>query len=81
MEYELEVDVWECWLNKWSGPDGYIIEFFQKISEIKGEEVIEFVKEFQVSKYIPRGCNVLFISLIPKVTDVTLVSEKRLANT
>lgn len=49
------------------GPDGFPRCFFQSFWHILGPEVEATVKDFQVSKSIPKAVNSTFIALIPKM--------------
>nr|GEY79223.1 RNA-directed DNA polymerase, eukaryota, reverse transcriptase zinc-binding domain protein [Tanacetum cinerariifolium] len=69
--------VWECGLNKSSGPDGFSFDFFQKYWKLIDVNVVATVQEFFVTSKFPRGCNSSFIALIPKVQDAKVVKDFR----
>nr|GEY63422.1 hypothetical protein [Tanacetum cinerariifolium] len=62
------------WLFGAPGPDGF--KFFKKHWEIIENDVVAYVKEFESSSLIPRGCNSSFITLVPKVDDPLVAPRK-----
>ncbi|GKA76634.1 RNA-directed DNA polymerase, eukaryota [Tanacetum coccineum] len=59
--------VWDCGSSKSLGPDGFTFTFFKKHWDIVEHDVISYVKDFEVSAHIPKGCNSSFITLVPKL--------------
>lgn len=45
--------------------------------KILGDDIISYVKNFESSSFIPRGCNSSLIALIPKIEDPLLISDFR----
>ena len=59
------------------GPDGISFKFFNKYWKMLQHDIVSFVKDFEVSGLIPRGCNSSFITLVPKVEDPLVISDFR----
>lgn len=53
------------------------LDYNRHSSDIIGEDVINYVKEFEISEKIPRGCNSSCIALLPKVEDPLFMSDYR----
>nr|GEU48517.1 RNA-directed DNA polymerase, eukaryota [Tanacetum cinerariifolium] len=69
--------VWDCHGDRATGPDGFTFKFFTTFWDLLEEDVNRFVQDFFVSSSFPKGCNSSFIALIPKVSNVTLVTDFR----
>ena len=76
-EDEVRRAVWSCGSEKSPGPDGLNFKFIKQFWHIIKPDVLRFQDEFYVSGIFPRGSNVSFITLIPKVTDPQLLKEYR----
>ncbi|GKB75709.1 RNA-directed DNA polymerase, eukaryota, reverse transcriptase zinc-binding domain protein [Tanacetum coccineum] len=63
--------------NKTSGPDGFTFKFIKKQWDVIKDDIFAYVKEFELTSFIPRGCNSSFITLIPKVDDPLVISDFR----
>nr|GFA21609.1 RNA-directed DNA polymerase, eukaryota, reverse transcriptase zinc-binding domain protein [Tanacetum cinerariifolium] len=74
---EIKRVVWDCGSDKSSGPDGFTFEFFKKFWTIVSGDVTNAIKEFFISSSFPKGCNSLFIALIPKVMDAKHLKDFR----
>nr|GEV85517.1 RNA-directed DNA polymerase, eukaryota [Tanacetum cinerariifolium] len=74
---EIREAVWNCRDNKSPGPDGYSFEFFKKYWGFIGLNFCEAVDHFFAKGAFSKGCNSLFIALIPKVKDAKLVNDFR----
>ncbi|GKA90830.1 RNA-directed DNA polymerase, eukaryota [Tanacetum coccineum] len=73
---EIKRAVWDCGTNKTPGPDGFSFEFFRRYWHFLEDDIIVAVKEFFSLGTFPNGCNVSFITLIPKIQDAKdLISE------
>ncbi|GJT74506.1 RNA-directed DNA polymerase, eukaryota, reverse transcriptase zinc-binding domain protein [Tanacetum coccineum] len=76
-EDEIQRAVWDCGVDKSSGPDGFTFEFIQKFWDVVGVDIIRAIKCFFDTSKFPKGCNPSFIALIPKITDAKLVKDYR----
>ena len=74
---EIYVAVMDLPKNKAPGLDGFSIEFFQHCWDIVGLDVIDAVRHFFITGYLPCGINATFISLIPKKEYVNSFSDFR----
>ncbi|GJZ85653.1 putative RNA-directed DNA polymerase [Tanacetum coccineum] len=74
---EIKDAIWDCGGDKAPGPDGFTFKFFKKHWEFIKDDIIAYVKEFDNTAYIPRGCNSSFITLIPKIDDPLTIGEFR----
>ncbi|GJZ92483.1 RNA-directed DNA polymerase, eukaryota [Tanacetum coccineum] len=74
---EIKEAVWDCGSSKSLGPDGFTFTFFKKHWDIVEQDVISYVKDFEVSAHIPKGCNSSFITLVPKVEDPLTIGDFR----
>ncbi|GJU37502.1 RNA-directed DNA polymerase, eukaryota [Tanacetum coccineum] len=74
---EIKEAVWDCGSSKSLGPDGFTFTFFKKHWDIVEHDVISYVKDFEVSAHIPKGCNSSFITLVPKVEDPLTIGDFR----
>ena len=66
-EDELIRAIWSCGVNKSLDPDGFTIKIIKKFWDIVRVEMLEAYNEFALSPKLPKGVNVVFITLIPKV--------------
>ncbi|GKA79907.1 putative RNA-directed DNA polymerase [Tanacetum coccineum] len=74
---EIKGAVWDCGSSKAPGPDGFTFKFFKKHWTTIERDVISYVRQFEVSGLIPRGCNSSFITLVLKVDDPLVVGDFR----
>ncbi|GJR37726.1 RNA-directed DNA polymerase, eukaryota [Tanacetum coccineum] len=74
---EIKEAVWDCGSSKSLGPDVFTFTFFKKHWDIVEHDVISYVKDFEVSAHIPKGCNSSFITLVPKVEDPLTIGDFR----
>ncbi|GJY86913.1 RNA-directed DNA polymerase, eukaryota [Tanacetum coccineum] len=72
---EVKNAVWDCGLNKSSGPDGFTFDFFRKYWNIIGQDIVAAVSQFFSNGNFPPGCNSTFITLIPKIHDAKVVKD------
>nr|GEV73253.1 RNA-directed DNA polymerase, eukaryota, reverse transcriptase zinc-binding domain protein [Tanacetum cinerariifolium] len=72
---EIKRAVWDCGGDYALGPDGFTFKFFITFWDLLEEDVNRFVQDFFVSGSFLKGCNSLFIALIPKVSNATLVVD------
>ncbi|GKE19852.1 RNA-directed DNA polymerase, eukaryota, reverse transcriptase zinc-binding domain protein [Tanacetum coccineum] len=75
MLVEIKASVWDCGSSKTSGPDGFTFKFYKKHWNTIEHDIVLFVKDFEVSDSIPRGCNSSFIILVPKGDDPLVVED------
>lgn len=80
MEDEIKEAVWSCEVDKAPGPDGFTFKFWKRYWELIKVDVIRFIKDFESSGVIAKGCNSSFISLIPKTSDPLTLKEYRPIN-
>nr|GEW70873.1 RNA-directed DNA polymerase, eukaryota [Tanacetum cinerariifolium] len=74
---EIRTAVWACGESKSPGPDGFMFEYFRKFWDTIGPDLCLVVEWFFVHGSFSRGCNSLFIALIPKVQDSKFVNDYR----
>nr|KAJ0202709.1 hypothetical protein LSAT_V11C500285080 [Lactuca sativa] len=77
---EIKKAIWSCGNDKASGPDGFTFKFLKEYWEVLKEDIVNFVKEFEVMGRISNGCNASFISLITKKSDPLVLSDYRPVN-
>ncbi|GKA93191.1 RNA-directed DNA polymerase, eukaryota, reverse transcriptase zinc-binding domain protein [Tanacetum coccineum] len=63
--------------EKSSGPDEFTFKFLKKHLDLIQNDVFAFVKDFETSSFIPRGCNSSFIPPVPKVDDLLVIGDFR----
>jgi len=66
-EEEVKFVVWSCDSSKSPGPDDFNFGFLKLCWEILKEDILKAVNEFAVIGSWPKGSNVSFICLVPKV--------------
>lgn len=76
-EEEIKQAVWSCDGSKAPGPDGFSLNFVKKYWDFLKHDFEQAIKDFEISGYLPRGCNPSFIALIPKVSNPQIVSNYR----
>ncbi|GJV26891.1 RNA-directed DNA polymerase, eukaryota, reverse transcriptase zinc-binding domain protein [Tanacetum coccineum] len=74
---EVKLAVWSCGNDKTPGPDGFSFALFKRRWDVFKNDIMDLVKEFMESSYIPSGCNSSFITLIPKVSSPMVVNDFR----
>ncbi|GKE32597.1 putative RNA-directed DNA polymerase, eukaryota, reverse transcriptase zinc-binding domain protein, partial [Tanacetum coccineum] len=74
-ETEIHDAIWDCGSEKSPGPDGYTFAFYKKFWNILKAYIVAFVQDFFSNGVFPRGCNASFISLIPKVSNPTVITD------
>lgn len=74
---EIKEAVWNSGGDKSPGPDGFTFKFIRKHWETVKEDILDYMKEFERSACIPRGCNSSFFTLIPKVNDPLTIGDFR----
>ncbi|GJW18325.1 putative RNA-directed DNA polymerase, eukaryota, reverse transcriptase zinc-binding domain protein, partial [Tanacetum coccineum] len=74
---EIRDAVWNCGSDKSPGPDGFTFKLFKKYRDVIGGYILSFVKEFETTSSIPRGCNSSFFTIVPKVEDPIVIGDFR----
>ena len=74
---EIKDAVWNCGSDKAPGPDRFTFKLFKKYWDVIGGDILSFVKEFETTTCIPRGCNSSFFTLVPKVDDPIVIGDFR----
>lgn len=76
-EEEVKEAVWGCGSEKSPGPDGFNFKFIKKFWPTIKPDILRFLDEFYVNGCFPKGSNVSFIALIPKVADPQSLHDYR----
>ncbi|GKA17574.1 RNA-directed DNA polymerase, eukaryota, reverse transcriptase zinc-binding domain protein [Tanacetum coccineum] len=76
-EQEIRNAMWACGSDKSPGLDGFLFAFYKKYWDVLKLGILAFVQDFYSSGYIPQGCNLSFITLIPKLNSPTVVLDFR----
>nr|GEV32529.1 transposon TX1 uncharacterized [Tanacetum cinerariifolium] len=74
---EIKRAVWDCGSSKAPGPDGFTFKFLKKHWDTLKQDIVSYVKDFELSAHIPRGCNSSFITHVPKVDDPLVIRDFR----
>lgn len=74
---EVKTAVWSCGGDKAPGPDGFSFAMIKRKWSVLKEDILKMTNDFYQRAYIPVGCNSSFITLIPKVSNPTIVSDFR----
>ncbi|GJV81323.1 RNA-directed DNA polymerase, eukaryota [Tanacetum coccineum] len=77
LKEEIKGAVWDCGLNKSSGPDGFTFGFYRKFWSLIEEDVVADVNHFFHNGYCKKGGNYSFIALIPKSPGAKMVKDFR----
>lgn len=65
---EIDQAVASCNPTKSPGPDGFNFSFIKAAWEVIKTDVYEIIQKFWEKGDLPKGCNVAFIALIPKIS-------------
>nr|GEY42474.1 RNA-directed DNA polymerase, eukaryota, reverse transcriptase zinc-binding domain protein [Tanacetum cinerariifolium] len=74
---EIKRAVWDCGIDKSPGPDGFTFGFYRRLWNLIENDVYDAIKYFFSYGVIPKGCNLSFIALIPKIPDANTVKDFR----
>ena len=74
---EVKNVVWECGGSKSPGSDGFNFNFIKSCWEVIKVDVMAAMQLFHATGSLPKGCNALFIALIPKVRDPSSLDQFR----
>lgn len=72
---EIKEAVWNCSSSKSPGPDGLNFKFIKRYWEVLKHDFFKCLKHFEDDGNFSRGCNPLFIVLIPKNADPLELSD------
>lgn len=62
------MELWDCEGNKSLRPDASNMNFFKECCDVVKEDVVNFMKEFQVTSVLPKAITTSFLALITKKT-------------
>ncbi|GKA62650.1 hypothetical protein Tco_0762169 [Tanacetum coccineum] len=74
---EIKLAVWECGGSKASGLDAFTFKFIKHHWNTIGLDFFNKVMRFESDSFIPKGCNSLFIALVPKLNDPLHIKDYR----
>nr|GEU68998.1 putative RNA-directed DNA polymerase, eukaryota, reverse transcriptase zinc-binding domain protein [Tanacetum cinerariifolium] len=74
---EIKRAVWNCGDYKSPSPDGFNFEFFKKYWDVVGSDFCEAIEPFFTSGGFSKGCNLSFVTLIPKIIDAKFINDFR----
>jgi len=77
IEEEIKESVWQCEGSKSPRPDGFNFNFIKKSWDYIKDEFVTALVVFHETDIIPKGCNVSFIALVPKVRDASKLEQYR----
>ncbi|GJZ80125.1 putative RNA-directed DNA polymerase, eukaryota, reverse transcriptase zinc-binding domain protein [Tanacetum coccineum] len=66
-DQEIKDAVWDCESEKAPGPDGFTFKFYKSQWDTIVPDVIAYIREFEMTSFLPRGCNSSFIALVQKI--------------
>nr|GEU77387.1 RNA-directed DNA polymerase, eukaryota [Tanacetum cinerariifolium] len=72
---EVKRAVWDCGVDKSSGPNGFSFCFYLYFWPMIEDDVFGVVEYFFIHGDMLKGCNSNFIALIPKIIDANLVKD------
>lgn len=64
---EIKIAVWECDGNMCPEPDGFNFKFIKANWHILKDDIGRVMQKFWVNANLPKGCNLYFLGLIPKI--------------
>ncbi|XP_023747685.1 uncharacterized protein LOC111895862 [Lactuca sativa] len=74
---EIKNAIWSCGGDKAPGPDGFTFQFMKRYWHMMKDDIMRFIKDFESTELMGKGCNSSFITLAPKVKDpITLVDYR-----
>ena len=76
-DMEIRAALFQMYPTKAPGPDGMPLEFFQKYWDVVGSDVCAAVRNFLHSGRLLKEVNFTHVYLIPKVSNLTQVSDLR----
>nr|GFA84349.1 RNA-directed DNA polymerase, eukaryota, reverse transcriptase zinc-binding domain protein [Tanacetum cinerariifolium] len=74
---EIKVAVWDFGSSKAPGPDGFSFAFVKKYQDIIKKDLHDFINSFFASCDMPYKANYFFFTPIPKVNNLTLITDFR----
>nr|GEX05023.1 putative RNA-directed DNA polymerase, eukaryota, reverse transcriptase zinc-binding domain protein [Tanacetum cinerariifolium] len=75
---EVKRAVWDCGTDKSPGSNGFTFGFYRQFWSLIENDVFSAVNHFFIQGEFPKGCNSMFITLIPKIPDANLIKDFRL---
>ncbi|GJT53552.1 RNA-directed DNA polymerase, eukaryota [Tanacetum coccineum] len=75
---EIKKAVWDCGIDKSPGAKGFTFGFYRRFWDLIEQDVVSAMKYFFQAGQIPKGVNLSFIALIPKIPDAKMVKDFRL---
>ncbi|GJQ90864.1 hypothetical protein Tco_0002003 [Tanacetum coccineum] len=72
--FEIKDVVLDCGSDKAPGPDGFTFKFLKKHRNLLEHDIIAYVKDFEATAHIPKGCNCSFITLVLKVKYLIVIA-------
>ncbi|GJY66956.1 putative RNA-directed DNA polymerase [Tanacetum coccineum] len=76
-DQEIKDTIWDCRSEKAPGPDGFTFKFYKSQWDTIAPDVIAYIREFEMTSFLLRGCNSYFIALVPKVEDPLIINDFR----
>ncbi|GKD19891.1 hypothetical protein Tco_1209049, partial [Tanacetum coccineum] len=76
-DQEIKDAVWDCGSEKAPDPDGFTFKFYKSQWDTITPDVIAYIREFENTSFLLRGCNSYFIALVPKVKDPLVINNFR----
>ncbi|GJX18791.1 zinc finger, CCHC-type containing protein [Tanacetum coccineum] len=76
-DQEIKDTIWDCRSEKAPGPDGFTFKFYKSQWDTIAPDVIAYIREFENTSFLLRGCNSYFIALVPKVEDSLVINNFR----
>lgn len=74
---EIKNAIWNYENEKAPGPDVFTLKFIKNYWDLMKDDIMRFVKYFENSGSIARGCSSYFITLIPKIKDPLTLNDYR----
>lgn len=77
LEEEIKNAIWECGGDRAPGPNGFTFQFIKAFWEDLKGDILKFLQFFEAFGTFDKGCNLSFITLVPKVKDPINLSDYR----
>nr|GEV25454.1 RNA-directed DNA polymerase, eukaryota, reverse transcriptase zinc-binding domain protein [Tanacetum cinerariifolium] len=77
---EIKKAMWDCWIDKSPGPDGFTFGFYHRYWKLVKNDVVDAVMCFFHQSLFPKGGNSSFINLIPKTPNANMAKDYSLVN-
>nr|GEV41631.1 putative RNA-directed DNA polymerase, eukaryota, reverse transcriptase zinc-binding domain protein [Tanacetum cinerariifolium] len=76
-DQEIKDVVWDCGSEKSPGPNGFTFKFCKSQWDTIAPDAMAYIREFEMTSFLPRGCNSSFIARVPKVEDPLVMNDFR----